>query len=184
MRPHRLLAIVSVVSLFCFLQAARATVSSGNGQTTKARSVSVTMASDETLPPKSADHSTASTFALDSWYGTLGGTALATDPDPNVTPPASNRIIRMGSTLDGVTSMGGPHLISAAILDGTTLTYQAWFYDNSQAKWIKIHSTVVLTLTTNNFRNLNIVPGNLSGAKVFIQITANSGVTVLGVTHR
>jgi hypothetical protein len=119
------------------------------------------------------------TFAL-TWTGTLGGAALATDASPNVTPPAAARIFRYGAQRDGVMQFGGC-LLRCCIADGTTLTVQAWYYDDTQALWVKMGITAVLTFSAGNIANPGGFSwGNMSGAKIFFQITANTGCTVFG----
>ncbi len=136
----------------------------------------------------SASHASDATFSLAVWYGTVGGSALALDPDPNVTPPLPGRILRYTAKRDGVLLMGGlaptqfalaPSL-KCAIADGTSLSAQAWYYDDSLARWIKIGAVGNFVFAAANVTNPGIQLGNHGGAKIFVQVTANVGVTAFG----
>ena len=128
---------------------------------------------------RTRDHSKDSSFAL-TWTGTLGGSALSADAAPNTTPPTANRILRYSTQRDGVMQFGGS-LLRCCIADGTTLTVQAWYKDATQALWIKMGTSLVLTFSGGNIGNPGGAAwGNMNGAQIFFQITGNTGCTVFG----
>lgn len=88
------------------------------------------------------------------------------------TPPAS-RIIRMSAKRDGLVAMGLPMLRLLGARDGTSLVVQIWFYDDSQAAWVRHDAPVTLTSATSNATNKTL--GNTAGAKYFVQVVTNTG---------
>lgn len=131
-----------------------------------------------------------SRYALPIWYGAIGGAALATDPDPNVTPPAANRIIKLSAKRGGLLMMGGSSGLFLRVMQvgglnvGTNISCVAWLWDDTQAKWIQ-HGTLTNITGTNDVANLGGVAwGCMPGARIFVQITANAGSTpLLGLDH-
>jgi hypothetical protein len=149
---------------------------SGAGQKDKAHSASLVLASDHDLVQvKSPDHSSDATFAMAVWVGTVGTGTVSTDPDPNVTPPAANRILRITPKRDGVHCFGGTDLRMLSAGDGTSIVLQPWFYDDTQARWIRYSVAVTLTTATSN-TGFSLI-GAMLGAKFFVQCTANTGVS-------
>jgi hypothetical protein len=166
------------------------TIPSGPGQTTKANSRSIALASDsDALPVRLVDHSADATFAGLIWVGVPGGAALSTDPDPNVTPPIANRIMTWSAIRGGLMTMGaGPAngaLTQVIAVGGTQATVQMWFYDDTQAKWVK-HGGIqtVVSAAGNVGTGSQSFSHNIMGAKIFFQITANTGVEALGFSFR
>jgi len=129
---------------------------------------------------RTRDHSKDKSFSLEKWVGTLGGAALSTDSDPNTSEPVTNRVIRARAKRDGVMVMG-TMLLRVVIADGTSLTFRPWMYDNHESKWIPHGNAQTVTFATGNIGNGTVLPGNIAGAKVFVQITANTGCTVMGI---
>lgn len=121
------------------------------------------------------------------WYGTLGGSALGTDASPNTSEPAASRVFKVSQVRDGVMLMGGgvasnPSSIKIVIADGTSMTVQMWFYDAARAVWIPFpNQASTLAFANSNLATPgNLVYANMAGCKIFPQITANTGCTVLG----
>jgi hypothetical protein len=162
----------------------------GAGQTTKAISRSVTLASDHDASNiGSKSHESDATFAMALWIGTWNGSALGTDAAPNSTPPDPSRILRIVPRREILAAMGGSvsgqqgPLIRAIATGGSgNIVVQGWIYDDTQAKWIKWGGANTLTLT-NNVQNLgSIVHGLILGAQFFLQITSNpGGVPAVGI---
>lgn len=165
---------LSVLFALLVVATAGAVLPSGNGQTTKARSVSVTFPTDvDTVPVKSPDHSTDSTFSFALQIGTIGGSALTTDSNPSVLGDVSApRTLRVTAKRDGVMTMGGA-VVRCSIADGTSLVFRPWFYDYTQARWIPIGASATLTAASTNSSTVAI--GNMAGARLFTQIITNTG---------
>jgi len=165
-------------------------IPSGPGQTTKERSRSIAFASDsDALPIRLTDHASDATFSGLIWVGRSGGAALPTDPDPNTTEPPADRVMQWTAIRGGLMTMGaGPAngaLTQVIAVGGTQATVQMWFYDNTQAKWVK-HGGVQTVVSAGG----NVGTGSqsfshcIAGAKIFFQITANTGVEALGFSFR
>lgn len=107
----------------------------------------------------------------------IRGAANFTDADPNVTPPAANRTLRIPS---------GPFLsqtaVSTWLADGTSATIRNWFYDDGQAIWVPFLQGLALTYAGTNLISASY--GAIPGAKVFVQVVANVGVTKIAMTVR
>jgi hypothetical protein len=135
--------------------------------------------------------------AADNWMeqvfiGSIGGGALPTDPDPNVTPPAASRIVRStprlgslacNSALSGTAGVGPLFRCLLSVAVATSITIQFWFFDDTQSKWIPVGAAITNT-PTGASSNIAFVP-NLSppipiGSQCFSQIVANTGVEALG----
>lgn len=121
-----------------------------------------------------------SSFTFPVWAGTIGGSALSTDPSPNVTPPAANRIVRYGSRTNRLTVQGSGQLRAIAV-GGTTISFQPWYFDDFFATWIALGVAVTLTSanTTVTLAGISLL-GGFYGAQFFMQITANTGVQAFG----
>lgn len=102
------------------------------------------------------------------------GVAFGTDPDPNVTPPAANRVKTMQRIFSGSNTM------RAFPIDGTTISLAPWFYDDVAARWVQY--TAAAACATSSFGTSITAPtsGGFAGAKLFMQVTANTGVTKYG----
>jgi hypothetical protein len=139
---------------------------------------------------READHGSDPSYSVALWVGTIGGSALPTDPDPNVTPPNPNRIFRWTSRRNTLMCMGaGPPngaVSQVVVVGGTNIDVQLWFYDDTQAKWVKAGGHQILTSATSNVGSgLGfVVMQNFAGAKTFFQVIANNGVQAFGVDIR
>lgn len=89
-----------------------------------------------------------------------------------LTVPA-NRILRMTAKRDAILTMGSCQLRIVTAGDGTSMVFQAWFYDNTQAQWVKLAGPITVTSATSNLGA--VVVGDMAGAKFFVQATANTG---------
>lgn len=87
--------------------------------------------------------------------------------------PAANRILRMTAKRDTILTMGSAVLRTLTSGDGTSLLVQPWFYDNTQAQWVKFAGVMTITSSTSNLGALSI--GGPAGAKFYLQVTANNG---------
>jgi hypothetical protein len=147
---------------------------SGPGQVEKARSESVVVASDhDPILVKSPDHSSDTTFTLANWVGTVGTGSVATESDPNTSAPNPSRILRITAKRDGLLGFGAAILRLLTAGDGTSLVLQPWFYDDTQAKWIKLGGAITITTATSNASS--VLLGNMAGAKFFVQCVTNNG---------
>lgn len=128
------------------------------------------------------DLSAEATFAL-SWIGTVGGAALSTDSDPNSAAPSAGRILRITGKRGALCTHSGVSVIKYVAANGTAITVQPWFYDDTRAVWIKFGGTTTITVGTTNIGTSTGAVGNMAGAKFFVQVTANAGVTALGYDY-
>jgi hypothetical protein len=117
------------------------------------------------------------TYTREIWVGAIGGSALPTDPSPNSTPPSAGRIA-IASVAPGLFASGGYGVFQVQAIGGTACTVQTWFFDNTQSLWVTWFGTQTITLGANPqaFINMN----GFVGARIFIQITANTGVPIIG----
>lgn len=115
-------------------------------------------------------------WTMTNWDGAIGGSALALDPDPNVTPPSALRVHR--STLRGRLSGNGIAFayIGVWALGGTTISVQPHLYDDVKARWLPVGAAVAVA---NGARAIIFVAIGLRG-NWFVRITANTGVPYLG----
>jgi hypothetical protein len=117
------------------------------------------------------------TFTREVWVGTIGGAALSADPAPNTTPPSAGRIAR-ASVAPGIVAAGGYGICPTQAIGGTACTVQYWFFDDTQALWVPYIQPQTITVATSPQAFVNLL--GLEGAQVFVQLTANTGVQVLG----
>jgi hypothetical protein len=124
----------------------------------------------------------AAPFAFAVWVGTIGGSALSTDPDPNVTPPSAGRILTWTPKRKASMTIGQAVLrILCGVVAASTATFQIWIFDNVKNLWVQLSGVVVITPTgaaTNTNFGTNL--GNRMGMKVFVQLTANTLVQAFG----
>lgn len=114
-------------------------------------------------------------FTMYAWEGSIGGGALAVDVnDPNVSAPAPARIRQQVSGGCLVKPSGGALRIYCA--NGTTVTLVPWFYDDVKARWFQWAAAFNVTPTVPG----NLFAGAMFGVKWFFQITANTGVEMMG----
>jgi len=125
-------------------------------------------------------------FALGVWVGTIGGAALSVDANPNTTPPAAGRIVRISSKRGSICAKGllgtagpFPFSILCGVIAASSITLQPWFYDDSRALWIPFGPPLTIT-PTGAASNLATASMHGIGAKVFVQITANTNVKAIG----
>lgn len=144
-------------------------------------SVSIVFASDADPTPIATPEHDDSSFALAVWAGTIGGTTLGLDPNPNVTPPAESRILHWTTKSDALP--GGSALLRVVLGDGTSASFQPWIFDTTQNQWI--HWGLAQNLTAAaNLQGGGQFSGNINGARLFMQITANVGMAAFGYDVR
>lgn len=166
-----------------------ATIPSGNGQTTKSKSVSVAIASDQipqvtisndagtalgtSTNPVIVTVPTLSTFTPDVIRSLADGGALATENDPNTTAPDSSVVARFTPARGAVVyGQGG---VSVYGVGGTSCVVRLWWYDDTNAVWTAVGGPQTLTTASTNFVGIN--SRAMVGAKFFVQITTNTGCT-------
>jgi hypothetical protein len=108
------------------------------------------------------------------------GSPIGTDPNPNTTPPASNRIL----TLDpqghqALLTWANTALIRLIAIGGVSVTVTAWTYDVASTTWLALAAATTITVATLNIAGVAFT-GAVSGSQWFMQITAVNGVTALG----
>lgn len=120
---------------------------------------------------------TPTTFTPTIIRGGHGGAAqaLPTDNDPNTTAPDATNSARFTHPAGGVFYGSGGVAIYA--IGGTSCTVRCWWYDDTNAYWTPLGNVQTLTSASTNF--LRIVCGAMVGAKFFVQIVTNTGVTEL-----
>ena len=115
----------------------------------------------------------------------IKGSPIAIDPDPNVTPPAANRILDPPKRLLplSVAALRGS-LLAASLADGVTADIRFWFKDETEAGgiWIPV-ITATLTYAAVNYVAINSF-GCTPSRKTFLQITANNGGTKIAFFWR
>lgn len=115
-------------------------------------------------------------FTATTVVGSVGGSALPTDPNPNTTPPSNGRILRLNRQPWTLTVSGlGVIYVTFVPIATASITIQPWFFDATQNVWIQFVAPVSSTPTApgvNNLLSLNVF--NWGGAKFFLQITANT----------
>jgi hypothetical protein len=129
-------------------------------------------------------------FGFPVWVGTIGGAALATDPSPNVTPPAGGRIVRATPKRGGIWGLGRfsqafvvEFTVVFAPIAAANITVQLWFFDATQGVWVPMGAPQN-RLPTGVSPNSNIVGGIVDvyapfGSQMFVQITANANVQAM-----
>lgn len=98
-----------------------------------------------------------------------GGGALSTDSDPNTTAPIDK------TTHESQESNVTEELF-ALPEGGTTISVRPWVREPTSGRWFALSATVACA--ADEATSLGSIP---KGAKVFGQITANTGVTKLTV---
>jgi hypothetical protein len=130
-------------------------------------------------------------WAMSVWVGTIGGSAIATDPDPNTTPPSAGRIVRASpfrlalfGTQTQTTGQPGFLTVVFGVVASSSITVQFWFFDATQNKWVPYAGPTTKTPTTNGANVItNVVGTNILaaiGCKAFVQVTANTNVQAMG----
>jgi hypothetical protein len=116
------------------------------------------------------------------WVGTPGGAALGTDPNPNTTPPAANRILKLTPRPGALGGFQGVIHCCPVPIAAASITFQGWFFDDTQALWIPSAIPITLTPTPGaaglgNLQQFNV--GAQMGVRFFIQIQANTNVQAM-----
>lgn len=96
------------------------------------------------------------------------------DPDPNVTPPAA------ANTFQWKTPRFSNFLssyLSLQAVDGTTITVQFWFFEETAQRWFLFGAPVTSTPSAP----ADATGVNVENAKMFAQVTARTGTTTIGV---
>lgn len=105
--------------------------------------------------------------------------------DPNAFPPVAGRILSASSSLDrlqtaftgggGLNPLGTGMSVGVALCNGTSAGIRFWVKDETTGLWFALAGSLNLNYASNstNFFQGVVVPG----AKFFIQISANTGVT-------
>lgn len=121
------------------------------------------------------------TFTAPIVVGSVGGSALPTDPNPNTTPPAGGRILRFNRQPWTLTTSGlGVVYITIVPVALASITIQPWFFDATQNVWIQFATATTSTPTAagvNNLQSINIF--DWGGALFFPQITACTAVACI-----
>lgn len=122
----------------------------------------------------------ADTFALAVWVGTIGGSALSTDPNPNSTPPSAGRILTIQPRTGTLVISGSAQLrVVAGVVAASTITFQPWIFDITPNVWVQYGAPTTLTPTGAAANAIGFNLGNVAGAQMFVQITANTLVQAL-----
>lgn len=102
--------------------------------------------------------------------------ALATDSDPNASPPSDGRIFEAPNAEPG--ELAGAALFVAPT-GGTTCSVRIWYYDKTLKRWIAL-GTAATACPADTLTNIEpwLCP---AGVDLTVQVTANTGVVVIGV---
>jgi hypothetical protein len=132
------------------------------------------------------------TYSAPIW---ITGAAGFTDSDPNSVAPAAGRILTIPITTHrnrwdpwfillsgGATAVGTGHAAVTFLADGTSASIRYWWKDDTLGTWFPVGLIGNLNYATNNGFNFSGII--LPGAKIFAQITANSGVTKFAMVAR
>lgn len=122
------------------------------------------------------------TYSAQCWIYN-GGAALAVDPDPNVTPPAADRIIQLHPRyLRAMVGQQFPQ-VTVWLANGTTCSVRVWFYEDSLGRWIGTLTPTVLDYSAISRLNSAGTPF-AAGLRAFAQVTANVGTTRIAMSFR
>jgi hypothetical protein len=128
------------------------------------------------VSPAHDNDATFTSFGM--WVGTVGGSALPTDPDPNVTPPSNARIVRWTGRGGNMLAHGfGSFKAVIPPVAASSITLRLWVYDDTIAQWIPLITTT--TAPTGAAGGVTLAPTALPGSKLFLQITANTNVQAI-----
>lgn len=109
-----------------------------------------------------------------------------TDPDPNVTPPSIDTIVRFPAGRFVVAwGIGFAFSVLTTFLaDGTSAQIRVWYFDESRALWVTpgFNSLTTLTYSANNTSGLAI--RIMPGAKFFVQVVTNTGASKFAIALR
>lgn len=142
----------------------------GRGQSDSAHSESIVFASDDPLAAGLNAPTTATVLYI---RGSLGGSPLTADPDPNFQDPGEpdgEKAVFRIRVPRGLPNIGtGSYIGTVGELAGT-LTVQPWIYDDARQRWFKFGAAV----SAGVFTTLLSWGSAMLGARVFLQITANN----------
>lgn len=134
----------------------------------------------------SPTHDTDASFSFPIWVGTIGGSALPTDPDPNVTPPSAGRILRISPKRGATVGMGALNqaaltncFVIFGVVAGSSITVQFWYYDDTQARWVPVNVPLTRTPVSGSSNIIQGINVPIGGCKMFVQITANTNVQAM-----
>jgi len=155
----------------------------GRGQTHSARSESIVFASDDnlasrlTVPPQSE-------LTIPYIRGSLGGSPITVDPDPNFSDPGEPggqlAVFRIQAARGVITIGSGSYVGTVGEMAGS-LTQQPWIYDDVRKRWFKYAAPAAVSVLSVMLTWF----AGLVGAKVFLQITANNNaITQLWIIAR
>jgi hypothetical protein len=129
-------------------------------------------------------HDADPTFSLAVWVGTVGGSALGTDPNPNTTPPSGGRILRCLPRRGLLLQHGAAQVrLVCGVVAASSITLQPWFFDATQNLWVQYGAPVTITPTGAAANQIGVTIGMVGGAQIFVQITANTLVQALGYDY-
>jgi len=119
-------------------------------------------------------------YTLGVWVQN-GGSAIATDSDPNSAAPAAARIIKHPGSISGSVQINGGTSCSlrVACVGGTSMTTIVYWFDDTLSLWVPFGAAAA-TLTTAGANQLAFNIGNVSGSRWFARVVANTGVTAFG----
>jgi hypothetical protein len=128
----------------------------------------------------------AASFTATQW---ITGAANFTDAgDPNAVAPSASRIVTIppnvlvfNEAANAIQRNG--LLMSCFLADGTSASLRGWWKDDVQNLWTPLGfaATAVTYATTNAF---HMQIRHMPGVKLFVQVTANTGVTKIAVVIR
>lgn len=96
--------------------------------------------------------------------GTLGGTGLAVDSDPNTTEPKAGRM----TTTPRVTDL---NTCVCTLTADAAATVELWMWSKKIGKWVKLFSQALTALVCSQVTN---IPANVPVALI---VTVNAGTT-------
>jgi hypothetical protein len=101
------------------------------------------------------------------------GSAIAADDDPNATTPPDHRVVELPTIPDHAANA-----FACFALDGTTITARPWLYEPKTGVWVPLYTAAaVVPAAPTIFVTAGLALAR--GARVFVQLTVNTGVTKL-----
>jgi len=147
---------------------------SGDGPTTKARSKSITLATDEILEvsmPEANEFRSLGT-GIGVWLDPGG--AIPTENDPNTTMPARERVFRILAPY-GTVPLPSQGSLRGWVVDGTSLGMAPWVFDDVKQLWVRLGAAASITSANGTGFIIASLGAGFLGAKIFIQIASNTG---------
>lgn len=132
---------------------------------------------------KVVTHNTAGTFSADLWRTGASG---FTDASPNTSAPAAGTIAKCppGKFLVGWGGGNNAVVLSVFLADGTSVQVRLWYYDDTMALWVSPTFMSATTLTYASTNMTTFAPRLMPGAKMFVQVIANTGATKVALIFR